>query len=680
MPPPGLSSIPFPTAPDMNTSPRASGPASCLLLLLIGLIRFMTGEALAVPPAAPSDGNVEFTRYGFPYNNTSNPPSSAWYSWNLTWKDNSNDEDGYQVFVRFGTNGPFYPVSQLAPNSTSIRVSTGIPGTGVGTPVQFQVVPWKFNGSGTEANPYIIASSIPPPDGKSALAPPDGLTATSLDLDPSPTGVLADDGQVVLKWNDKSSQELHYALEMREFTGTDGAWTFIGVVPFNTTSTTLSNRTILPSSTATQVNRLQLIPGKTYEFKVRTGRGYLAGVPNFSEGANTSNPAQTSAPHFTVPTLRAPSDLSAAANGESMITLSWKDNSSNETGYEVQYRTLGDTAPPWETLGTLGENVSSVNVPVPQKATAEFQVRAVFSYRPTGANSDTVLYSAFSPIVTSGAADFQPPANLTATTSGVAHAINLTWTDKSTTEQGFNIYCRPAGTSGTFSFCRAVPSNVTKVGVDSYTTGNPLTANPPTTDDPGGTLTFTPLTAGNAYEFVVRAVGSNESSVFSLDSNTAVATARDGFTSRLYQPITKGVAFTHTVTLSNQAGVSTFTATGLPPGLSFNSSNGQINGTPTETGYFPVTLKAIYNAGHTAEANLMLRVLPSLGGPVMAANSEIGDRTVGLNDPMVIPLNGRFTDADTEFAVKMTRPRGPWTSVSTTAWPRKPSPTSPITC
>lgn len=642
----------------MKTPTRASGPAPCLLLLLIGLICFMTGEALAVPPAAPSDGHVEFTRYGFPYNNTSNSPSSAWYSWNVTWKDNAIDEDGYQVFVRFGTNGPFYPVSQQAPNSTTIRVSTGIPGTGAGTPVQFQIVPWKFNGSGTEANPYVITSSIPPSDGKSALAPPDGLTATSLDLDSSTPGVQADDGQVVLTWNDKSSQELHYALEMREFTGTDGAWTFIGVVPFNTTTTTLSNRTVLASSTSTQINRLQLIPGKTYEFKVRTGRGYLAGVPNFSEGANTSNPAQTSTPHFTVPALRAPSDLSAAANGESLITLSWKDNSSNETGYEVQYRTLGDTAPPWETLGTLGENVSSVNVPVPQKATAEFQVRAVYSYRPTGASSNTVLYSAFSPIVTSGAADFQPPTNLTATTSGKAHTIDLTWTDKSTTEQGFNIYCRPAGTTGTFNFCRALPANLTKVSVDSYTTGNPLTANPPTVDDPGGTLTFTPLTVGNAYEFVVRAVGSNESSVFSLDSNNAVATARDGFTSRLYQPITKGVAFTHTVTLSNQAGVSTFTATGLPPGLSFNSGNGQITGTPTETGYFPVTLRATYNAGHTAEVTLMLRVLPSLGGPVMAENAEIGDRTVGLNDAMLIPLNGRFTDADTEFAVKIDTTKG----------------------
>ncbi|MBV6498242.1 MAG: hypothetical protein CJBNEKGG_00461 [Prosthecobacter sp.] len=642
----------------MNTPPPAVRPIPCLLLLLTGLIHLMTGDAAAVPPAAPSEGHVEFTRYGFPYNNTENTPSGAWYSWYVTWKDNAIDEDGYQVFVRFGSSGPFYPVSQLAPNSTSIRVSTGIPSSGAGTPVHFQVVPWKFNGSTTEANAYTIATSIPPADGKSALAPPDGLTATSLDLDPSPTNVVADDGQVVLTWNDNSSQELHYALEMREFTGTDGAWTFIGVVPFNTTTTTLSNRTVLPSSTSTQVNRLQLVPGKTYEFKVRTGRGYVAGVPNFSEGANTSNPAQTTSPHFTVPALRAPSDLSAAANGESMITLSWKDNSSNETGYEVQYRTLGDTAPPWETLGTLGENVSSVNVPVPQKATAEFQVRAVYKYRPTGATSDTTLYSGFSPIVTSGAADFLPPSNLTAAPSGVAHTIDLTWTDKSSTEQGFNIYCRPAGTTGTFNFCRALQPNVTKVSVDSYTTGNPLTANPPTTQDPGGTLTFTSFTAGNAYEFVVRAVGTNESSVFSLDSNTAVATARDGFTSRLYQPITQGQAFTHTVTLSNQAAVSPFTATGLPPGLLFNASNGEITGTPSESGYFPVTLRATYSAGHTAEVTLMLRVLPAPGSPVMAEDAGIGDRTVGLNDPMLIPLNGRFTDADTEFAVKIDTTKG----------------------
>ncbi|MCA1964984.1 MAG: immunoglobulin domain-containing protein, partial [Prosthecobacter sp.] len=53
-----------------------------------------------------------------------------------------------------------------------------------------------------------------------------------------------------------------------------------------------------------------------------------------------------------------------------------------------------------------------------------------------------------------------------------------------------------------------------------------------------------------------------------------------------------------------------------------------------------------------------LRVLPALGGPTLVTGAEVGDRKVGLNDPMVISLAGRFRDADTTAAVRMTTTKG----------------------
>ena len=53
--------------------------------------------------------------------------------------------------------------------------------------------------------------------------------------------------------------------------------------------------------------------------------------------------------------------------------------------------------------------------------------------------------------------------------------------------------------------------------------------------------------------------------------------------------------FSFTVTAANTP--LNFTANGLPPGLTFNSTNGVINGTPTLAGNFPVTLTASNTTG-----------------------------------------------------------------------------------
>ncbi len=628
------------------------------LLPMMACLLVIGGNAFGAPPAQPSNLQVEFTRFGFPYNNEGIETNNSWLSWYLSWDDNALDEDGYHIQARFGNAGPFYNQKQLPAGARFVRISTGIPPSGPGrTQIQFKVIPWKFNGTSTESSEAIITTFIPPRDNKSEITAPSNLTATNFDADSITNGLQADDGKVQLVWLDNSSGELYQRIRMRESIPNQAAeagWLTIVPaehgsyeIPFNRTSITLSNRdyVITKTSPSLELNRIQLIPGKTYEFEVGAGNTYTtSGELNIP----INYTAKSSAPHFVTPTLAGPTLFSATSLGESAMSLSWKDNSNNETGYEVQYRRISqDSDPPWLSLGTVGENVTNVSLPIVQTATAELRVRAFYSYRPTTATTNTVINSAFSNTATASMTEFRAPSQLIAVTSGVSKTIDLSWQDNSTTEAGFNVYCRPAGSTGAYQFCRATPPNLTQVSVNSFTSGSPFNSN---------NLTFTTFTIGSAYEFVVRAVG-NQEEVESFNSNSVTAFAREGFTNRLYQPIQQNQSFSYTLTVGSQTNFTRFEATGLPAGLNLNANSGLISGTPTVAGYYSVPIRAVYQ-DYTAMSNLDLRILPTLAGPIMAEGAAIGDRRIGLNDPLIIPLQGRFTDADTKAAVRMITTKG----------------------
>ncbi|MDD5262303.1 MAG: family 16 glycosylhydrolase [Methylacidiphilales bacterium] len=94
-------------------------------------------------------------------------------------------------------------------------------------------------------------------------------------------------------------------------------------------------------------------------------------------------------------------------------------------------------------------------------------------------------------------------------------------------------------------------------------------------------------------------------------------------TSALTTSGTVGTAFSYQITASNSP--TSYNATGLPGGLSVNTSSGLISGTPSVAGTSNVTISAT-NANGTGTATLVLTVNPSGGG---GGGASIGIQFVG---------------------------------------------------
>ena len=243
-------------------------------------------------------------------------------------------------------------------------------------------------------------------DEKDPLAP--SLEARSTGSGPAvnaPSGANAVAGsydRIDVSWVDNSSNETGFEVH-RSSTGPSGAFTLLATTGASATS--YSNGGLSGSS--------------QYCYEVRA----LRATGNKKTHSAFSNVA--CATTFAPPVPAAPSAVSAAPSPYSRIVVTWTDNASNESGFRVDRSAT--MSGPWTTVGTVGPNVVALNDNQPPAAEQPACYR-VFAFNSFGDSPSSNVQCTMVPAVPSGLA-------ASATGSG----IDLTWTDNSAVEDGFQV-------------------------------------------------------------------------------------------------------------------------------------------------------------------------------------------------------------------------------------------------
>ena len=570
---------------------------------------------MALAPAAPTNVTVKTTRV---------IADDVAY-WLVTWDDNALDEAGYIIKGRYfsGTRAvsPVLDLAKEEANATSTVVGqTDFFGT-AGLPnlsMQFTVTAFKNNGSAIETStgtsPRVLTL------GTDTFGAPSGLSITK---------IPGTDGSYQINFADNATTEIYYRLGFKRTA--DAA--------FSTTS----NEFQLGLFGENSVRRaLQLIPGTSYDFRVRGERF----GPSFTA---------YSSPNVTLTTdpLSPPTELSVVAVDDDKVRLTWKDNSTNTMGYEMQYKFVGSTDPFVALSGGSGTvyaggDDTEYEVTVGPGTEIEWRVRGVFQD-----SSNTLYYSTFSNTATVST-QFPAPTNVEVVATGLSGSIAVKWLESSEYTSQYEIVSRDAGTEDAFAPLATVPVSAKETLI-------------------------TGLTPDEAIEVAVRAVGSGGASFL---SQPVTVTPKHGFDPAAYvsnldaslfgrvlltplnaegnaaNEVIRGVAFSHTLAATDSGNVTARAlGDGRPPGIELaNSALGVVSGSPTAAGVFNSVATLSYTGGHSAVATLVFRVQQPPTAPLVGV--ELPDRTIGLSAPLAVDLASAFSDPDTLRAAQFTTTLG----------------------
>ena len=361
----------------------------------------------------------------------------------LSWTDNSDNETGFEVWrSTTGAGGTFALEATVGADVKSFG-NTGLQDN---AEYCYRV---RATGSGGLDSPFTATACATTPIPQ---APPPAAPSNLAAVPTSPT-------VIALSWIDNASDETGFEI-WRSTTGATGTYSLLSSVVANVTN----------------ANDSGLDPVVPYCYKVRAVGAVNAPPSDFT----TASCATTPAP----PAPNTPDNVSATATSTTDITVTWRDNSSDETGFEIWRSTTGASGT-YSLLVSVAANAESTNdtglTPGTQYC---YKVKALGG----GVTPSSPLSG--SDCATTGA-QVAAPSSLAATVTS-STAIALTWTDNSSNESGFEIWRSTTGASGT------------------YTLRNTVVANVESTNDTG-------LTPGTQYCYEVRALGNgiNPTSDFS---------------------------------------------------------------------------------------------------------------------------------------------------------------------
>jgi phosphodiesterase/alkaline phosphatase D-like protein len=348
----------------------------------------------------------------------------------LTWADMANNETGFRI--ERSLDGVNFDLAASVDSNVTGYVDSGLTAA---TTYYYRVAATNAGGS----SPYSdLAATTTLPNPPSA---PSALTATAL----SQTNIA-------LVWVDNAGNETGFQVER----SLDG-------ISFVQIAAPLENSTSYVDN-AVGANT-------TYYYRVRS----------VNAGGNSAYSVTATATTLPNPPA-APSALIATPVSQTRIDLSWTDNASNETSFNIQRSIDGIT---FDTIASVGANVTTYS---------DTGLAAVTSYhyRITAGNAGGT--SAASNLGSATTLDYPPtaPSNLTATTVS-ATQINLSWTDNANNESAYLVERSTDGVI--FTQVASLGANVT-------------------------IYSNTGLTPATQYSYRVRAMNSAGNSGYSSTANT----------------------------------------------------------------------------------------------------------------------------------------------------------------
>ena len=328
-------------------------------------------------------------------------------SLNLDWDDLATNETGFEVQQAQGASGAFATIATLAPNATSAVVSGLTPDT----PYRFRVRTVTPYDPAIFSNVVEVSTQGLPPDAPSAPV-----------ITPS-IGVW-----VNVTWNDVD-RETTYRLE-RSTT----------IYPFQTLAE-------LPADTTTFLD-MSIFPGLYYDYRVVAVNPWGEAVSPLTH--YDPNPPPPPPPSF----------LDAVHVTQNEVTLTWQDNSADETRFDVQI--AGPVL--WESVLQLAPNTTSATVTGLTPDT-EYRFR-IAATNPYGTSYSLSTTTRTLPLILPSlpAAPGTPVVE-----QRLANGVVISWDDNSNNEDGFRVMLAIDG--GAFMEFDSLPANTTNTVVNSLTPG-----------------------------------------------------------------------------------------------------------------------------------------------------------------------------------------------------------------
>ncbi|MEN6390939.1 MAG: fibronectin type III domain-containing protein [Syntrophomonas sp.] len=307
---------------------------------------------------------------------------------NLSWKDNSSNETKFTIIRK--STGANEVIASLAANVTSYLDKNLSPNTSY----TYRVIAMNDAGDSLSGEATAKTKSDSYTD-DSPPAAPSNLSATAISS-----------SQINLSWQANT-----------------GAMGF--VIKRKSAGDYEDVADLLPNVTSYQDKNLS--PNTSYTYIVMAWNN--CGKVNSNETtAKTSS--GTSGP-------TAPSNLSASASSSSQITLTWKDNSSNELGFIIQRKSTGS----FETVGTVLANITAYQDKNLSPDTSYTYVVIAFTNLGTTTSNEATAQTSKAGQTN---VTLSTPVNLSASANSSSQ-ISLTWEDKSSTESGYKIERKSSG-------------------------------------------------------------------------------------------------------------------------------------------------------------------------------------------------------------------------------------------